>query len=105
MDPNASDPVEEREEDMSSLVVGFVIRMRKRATSAQGETTPGFEVSGEKRPKWSGLDEEVQKSSTVVTVDSPEQASGALLALKGASQEASKEACASLEDGVPTKGP
>ena len=38
-------------------------------------------------------------------MDSPERSSGALLALEGASQDASKVACASLEDGVPTGGP
>ena len=32
--------------------------MPKRAMSAQGETTPDFEVTGGKRSKWSGLDEE-----------------------------------------------
>ena len=58
VDPNASDPVEEREDDMSSLVTGFSARMRKRAASAQGETTLGFEVSGGKRPKRPGPNEE-----------------------------------------------
>ena len=72
LDPTASGPTEEREEDMSSLAVGFAARMRKRATSAQGETTLGFEVSSEKRPKWYGLDEEAHKSPTLITVDSPE---------------------------------
>ena len=46
--PNASNPIEEREDDMSSLGVRFDARMRKRAASAQGETTPGSKVSGEK---------------------------------------------------------
>ena len=40
VDPNSSDPVEEREDDMSSLPVGFATQMIKRAASAQGETTP-----------------------------------------------------------------
>ena len=33
-----SEPVEE--EEMSSLVVGFSVWMRKRAASSEGETTP-----------------------------------------------------------------
>ena len=48
----ASEPAEESEQDMFSLTVGFVVRMRKRVTSAQGETTPGSEVPGGKHPKW-----------------------------------------------------
>ena len=42
---------------MSSLAVGFAPRIRKRAASAQGETTPGSEVSSGKRPNRSGLNE------------------------------------------------
>ena len=38
-------------------------------------------------------------------MDSPEQASDALLALEGVAQEAPKEPCALLEDGVPNEGP
>ena len=44
---------------MSSLTIGFATRMCKRATSAQEETTPGYEVLGGKRPKRSDLDEDV----------------------------------------------
>ena len=51
VDPISSEPDEEREDDMSSLVVGFVESMRKRDTSAQGETTHGSEVPGGKRSK------------------------------------------------------
>ena len=72
MDPNASGPVKKREDNMSSLAVGFVAGMHKRAMSAEGETTPDFEVSGGKRPKRSGPDEKAQKSLAVITVDSPE---------------------------------
>ena len=68
---------------MSSLVAGFFVQMRKRAASTQGETTPGFEVPGIKQPKRLGLNEEVQKSLVVITSDSPERASNALLALEG----------------------
>ena len=38
-------------------------------------------------------------------MDSLEQAPDALLTLKGASQDAPKQACALLEDGVLVKGP
>ena len=38
-------------------------------------------------------------------MDSSVRASDALPDLEGASQDASKEACASLEDGVPAEGP
>ena len=71
-------PAEEMEEDMSSLAVGFATRMRKRAASSHGGTTLGFEVSSEKRPKRSGLDEKAQKSPAIVTMDSLEQGSDAL---------------------------
>ena len=43
---------------MSGLASGFSTRMRKRATSGQGETTPGVEASGGKHPKLTGPDEE-----------------------------------------------
>ena len=99
VDLNSSEPAEEREGDMSSLAAGFVAWMRKRAVSAQGETTPDSEVSSGKRPKRSGQDKEAQKSLVVITVDSLKRAPDALLALEGASQDAS------LEDRVPAEGP
>ena len=86
---------------MSSLVVGFAARMCKRATSSQVETPPDFEVLGGKRPKWSGPNGEARNNPVVMVVDSPERASDALSALEGAAQEAPKEPCVSLEDGVP----
>ena len=79
----ASDTTKESEDDMSNLVAGFSLQMLKRAMSAQGETTPDFEVPGGKSPKRSGLDEDVQKSQAVITYDSPERASDALPASKG----------------------
>ena len=93
VDPNASDLVEEWEDNLSNLAAGFVAWIRKQAASAQGETTLGSEVSRGKRRKWSSPDEETQRSSTVIVVDSPERASDALPALEGAAQDASQEAC------------
>ena len=74
LDPTTRDPTEEREEDMSSLAVGFAAWMGKREASAQGEATLGFKVSGRKRPKQSNPDEKAQKSLVVTTVDSLERA-------------------------------
>ena len=103
--PTVSESAEEMEDDMLDLVVGFIARMCKRASSSPGETIPGFKVTDGKRSKRSGPDGEVQNSPAVITMDSPEWASDALLALEGTVQEAPKEACASLKDGVPAKGP
>ena len=47
----ASKSAEESEHDMSILAAGFALWMRKRAASAQGETTLCSEVSGGKRTK------------------------------------------------------
>ena len=105
MDRITNEPTREREDDMSSLVAGFSAWMRKRAARAQGETTPGSEVPSNKRPKWSVLNDEVQRSPTVVTLDPPKQAFNALLALEGAAQGVPKETCASLEDGILAGGP
>ena len=44
MDLISSERVEESEDDMSSLVVGFATQMRKQAASAQGKTTPYSEA-------------------------------------------------------------
>ena len=83
VDSIASDPAEERENDMFSLAAGFTVWMSKQAVSAQGETTPGSKVSGKKRSRQSGPDEVAQKSPTVIIVDSPERAPNALPALEG----------------------
>ena len=90
---------------MSSLVVGFTKRMHKRAASAQRETTPNSAVPDEKREKRSGPNEEVQKCTTMVTLDSPKKASNALSDLNDTAQDASKEAVALLEDGILVEGP
>ena len=57
---------------MSSLAAGFAARMRKRAASAQRETTPVSRVSGGKCTKRLGLSEEVQKSPLVIILNSLE---------------------------------
>ena len=100
-----SEPAEEREEDMSCLTAGFVVRIRKRVASAQIENAFGFGGLSGKRPKWSGPNQKAQKSPVVITLDSPERTLDALMALEGASQDTSKAACASLEDGAPAEGP
>ena len=69
---STSELVEESEDDMSSLATRFVAQMRKRVASAQWETILDSKVPSGKRPKWYGLEEEVQKSSTIVTLDSLE---------------------------------
>ena len=77
MDLIANEPIEEREDDMSSITTRFATQLHKRAASTQRETILGFEFPGDKRLKRSGLNDEVQRSLTVVTLDSPEQASDA----------------------------
>ena len=58
----SSKPFKGREDDMSNLAAGFVVWMRKWATSAQGKTTPNSEVLSSKRLKLSDPDEVAQKS-------------------------------------------
>ena len=105
VNPIFSEPTKEREGDMSNLAARFSARMRKRAVSTQGETTLSFEASSGKHLKRYGLDEEAQKSPTVIIVNSLERASDSLLAWEGAAQDASKEACALLEDATLTRRP
>ena len=69
---------------MSGLIFGFAVRMRKRAVSAQGETTLGAEAYGEKRPRLTCLDEKAQKSLAVINVDSQDRAFDAQSASEGA---------------------
>ena len=54
---------------MSGLVPEFSTWMPKRATDAQEGTTPVLEVSGDKHPRLSRSEEEVQANSVVITVD------------------------------------
>ena len=56
MNLGVSESAEEEDIEMFGLVFGFVANMHKLAASAQGETTPGFEV----------LDESVQSCLTQV---------------------------------------
>ena len=90
---------------MSSLVVGFTVRMSKRAANAQGQGTPGSEGINGKPFKQFGPTKEVQISSAVIAIDSLERALGALPALEGNARGASREACASLEDRALVKEP
>ena len=74
---------EEKEAEMFGLIAGFAVRMRKRATSAQGKATPSSEGPDGKRYKQSGPAEEVQVNLVVISMDSPERAPSALSTLKG----------------------
>ena len=102
--PRVSESVEEEEAVMSGLVSGFVERMRKRGASAQGEIALGYELPCGKHSKLSDPDEEAQKSSTVINVDSIDRAFDAQSTLEGALEDASREACASLENGITAGG-
>ena len=97
--------VEEREDDMSSLTARFVVRTCKRDASAQRDTISGSEGPNDKRTKRSGLEGEVLKIPTMITMDSPERAPNAQQALKGAAQDVPREACISLEGGILAEGP
>ena len=67
--PVVSESTEEREAEMSGLVAGFAMRMRKCAANAQEETTPDLEVLGGKRFRLFGFNKEVQADPDVITVD------------------------------------
>ena len=56
---------------MSSFTTRFAAWMHKRVADAHGKTTPSSEGLGDKRPRWSGLEEEAQKSPAVIAMDSP----------------------------------
>ena len=51
---------------MSSLTARFSARILKRATSAEGETTPDSEASSIKCPQQSGSDEKAHKDQVVM---------------------------------------
>ena len=57
-----------------------------------------------KRLKMADPDEEAQKSPVVINLDSPDRAFDAQPAFEGAPQDAPKEACAPLKDGIPAGG-
>ena len=69
--PGVSKSAKKEEVEIAGLISGFSARMRKRAASTKGETAPSYEAPSGKRPKLSGLDEQAQKSPTVINVDSP----------------------------------
>ena len=52
-DPKISESAEEREAEMSSLAVGFVVRMHKKVANARGEATPSSEGPDDKRSRQS----------------------------------------------------
>ena len=84
--PKVNESTEERETEMSGLVVGFSMRMRKQVANAQGETFSSLKVLDDKCSKRSRLDEEVQADHAVITVDFPERLFEALSVVGGASQ-------------------
>ena len=57
--PAVGESSTKKEAEMSCLVTGFSMRMRKRAANAQEEAILGLEVSRGKRFRPSGFDEEV----------------------------------------------
>ena len=88
---------------MSSLVVEFSIRIRKRAANAQEGTTLGLEVWGDKRSRLSRFDEEVQDDPAVIFVDSSERVLEASFVVGSVAQDASRNTCAMLEDEALTE--
>ena len=74
MNPEVSESIEEEEVKMLGLVSSFATRMRKRATSTQGDIALGAEASGGKRPKLTGPDEEALRIPPVINVDSLDRA-------------------------------
>ena len=67
-----SQSTEEREAEMSSLIVGFSIRIRKIAANAREGTTLDLEVQGHKRSRPSRSDEEVQVDPAMIAMDTLE---------------------------------
>ena len=79
-DPIASKPIEEWEDDMSSLAAAFVAWMLKQ--SLRGRLPLTLKYQAAKSHKWSGPNEEAHNSPSVINVDSSECALDALLALE-----------------------
>ena len=86
---------------MSSLAVGFVAWMHKRAASAQEETTPNSKSPDAKCFKHSSPAEGVQISPTTIFVGYPERALSVLLDLEGNA----RGVYTLLKDGAPAKEP
>ena len=97
-DLTVSESTEEREAEMSSYQL-------KRAASTQGETTPSSEGPDGKCLKPASPVEEVQINPTMISVDSPDRAPGALPAMEGDAQGASRETCTLKEDGALARDP
>ena len=103
MNSVVSQSTEEREAEMSGLIIEFAIPMPKRATNAQEGTTPSLEDPGYKRSKPSRSDEEVQAAPTVIAVDSSKRFLEATSVVRGAAHDASRNACVTLKDEVPAE--
>ena len=72
----------------------------KQSASTQEETTPSFEGPDGKCLKPASPTEEVQINPAMISVDSPDRAPGALSAMDGDAQGASRETCTLKEDGA-----
>ena len=105
MNRMVSESAEKREAKMSGLISRLAMWIRKRVANAQEETTPNLEVSGSKHSRPSGLDKEVQADPTMITIESLERVLEAPFAIGGAIQDASRKACAVLEDETPVEEP
>ena len=101
MNSTISQSTEEREAEMSGFVIGFAIQVRKWAANTQEGTTPSLKVPCNKHSRSSRSNEKVQATPAVIAVDSPERVLEASFVVGGAAQDASRNACAALEDEVP----
>ena len=86
------------EEEISRLAAGFATWVHKQVACLEGEFAP---ISDGKRPKRSSPNEEDQKDSIIIPVDSLDQASNDQSILEGAPSEAG----APIEEGILTGGP
>ena len=85
-----------KEEKMSTLTVGFAVRMRKRDAEFEDEPSP---IPDGKRPKLSSPGEEAEKA--IILMDSPDRAANDQPVLEGAPSEGS----APQEEGILSRGP
>ena len=88
---------------MFGLVVGFAKWMHKPTANAQEKTIPSLEVPGGKCFRLFGLYEEVQADPMVILVSLSERVLKAPFSIGGTAQDASRKACAELEDGAQSR--